>query len=87
MRLSLAIAILLALLTVGTDHADARKGTRVAKGHVYGYQAAPKAKVAAPSRSDDGADCVRAESNDPSHQYGDFPCWARNALSPRGRMP
>ena len=56
--------------------ADAgRQAKRSAKSHAY----------AAPRSSLEEIECERARHADVAAHYGRYPCWAREALSPRGR--
>jgi tetratricopeptide (TPR) repeat protein len=54
----------------------ARTAERSVKPHYYAAQ---------PRYSRDGGECERARQEDPSGYYGAYPCWAREALSRRGR--
>jgi tetratricopeptide (TPR) repeat protein len=54
----------------------ARTAERGAKPHYYAAQ---------PRYSQEGVECERAREADPSGYYGGYPCWAREALSRRGR--
>lgn len=82
MRVVLAFLIAaasIATVTGSAESADVRKSARTLKGkppysYAYGYRA--------PKYTEDEADCVRADSVDPTQQY-DMPCWARWALSPK----
>jgi tetratricopeptide (TPR) repeat protein len=52
------------------------------------HKAKPGAKLhntARPRHSQEDIGCERARHTDPAGNYAGYPCWAREALSPRGR--
>jgi tetratricopeptide (TPR) repeat protein len=58
--------------------ADAGRTTeRGPKPHYYAAQP--------PGYPPEGIECERAQQSDPSGSYGGYPCWAREALTRRGR--
>jgi hypothetical protein len=75
MRTLLAIAIFAGgVATVGAPADAAKKHKRSAEGHYY----------SAPRYSREEVECERARHADPTGLYRGYPCWAQEALSPRG---
>jgi hypothetical protein len=75
MRTLLAIATFAgAILAVGVPADAARKYKRSTKPHYY-Y---------APRYSREEIECERARHADPTGVYRGYPCWAQEALSPKG---
>ena len=75
MRTLLAFAIFAGgIVAVGQPADAAKKYKRSAERHYY-Y---------APRYSREAVECERARHADPSGVYSGYPCWAREAFSPRG---
>jgi hypothetical protein len=75
MRTLLAIAIFAGgIVTVAPPADAAKKYRRSAERHYYYV----------PRYSREEVECERARHADPSGVYSGYPCWAREAFSPRG---
>ena len=75
MRTLLALAIFAGgIVTVGPPADAAKKYKRSAERHYY----------SAPRYSREEVECERAAHADPSGVYQGYPCWAQEALSPKG---
>jgi len=75
MRTLLAFAIFAGgIVAVGPPADAAKKYKRSAERHQY----------SAPRYSREAVECERARHADPSGVYSGYPCWAQEALSPRG---
>jgi hypothetical protein len=75
MRTLLAIAIFAGgIITVASPADAASRYKRSAERHYY----------SAPRYSREAVECDRARHADPSGVYRGYPCWAQEALSPKG---
>ena len=75
MRILLAIAILTGgIFAVGAPADAAKKYKRNAERHYY----------SAPRYSREEVECERATHADPSGVHQGYPCWAQEALTPKG---
>jgi hypothetical protein len=89
MRILLAVAVLSGgILTLHASAADAvrrtnRTETKQAESkQVAGHRHHPRYRR--PTREE--VECERAAWADPTGQYAGYPCWAREALSPKPEM-
>jgi hypothetical protein len=79
MRTLLAIVIFAGgILTLGQPAEAAKKYKRSSERHYYGSH------YYAPRYSREEVECDRARNADPTGAYRGYPCWAQEALSPRG---
>jgi hypothetical protein len=75
MRTLLAIAIFAGgIVAVGAPADAAKKYKRSVERHYYSV----------PRYSREAVECERARHADPTGAYRGYPCWAQEALSPRG---
>ncbi len=76
-RVCLCLLLALGSTLAAASQADARRAKN-SYSRVYGYQSPYR-------ENSQSAECVRANDVDPSGNYSGYPCWARWALSPKGR--